>query len=173
MGGSESMEWLDDLAASYEAAVAREDELAAADLAFSFRQGGALSQRLGSGSWALVVGGELSVAVEEVGADYVAGGTLVVPAARVFLRSSSGSPPRVTDRTLGEVLGAACRAGAEIELSTACGTARGRLVEVGREHLVLRRQGADAVVGLGAVEAVRMPDRGGAEGYSASRGFSG
>ena len=48
--------------------------------------------------------------------------------------------------------------------------ASGRLVRVAKDHVAVRKGGAETLVGLEAVEFVNLDED---AGYSASRGFSG
>lgn len=172
MGGSSSTEWLGALGASLDAAEARSEDEAAADLAFSLRQDTTLAEALtrsGSG-WSRLVEGEACAAVEEVGADYALAGSVLLRLDGLTVRAAPVPAPRRTDRTFLEVLGAACRAGAVAEVSTRTGTADGVLVRVGADHLALRRGDVEILLALGAVEWVRIS---GPRCYSVSRGFSG
>ncbi len=169
MGGSESVEWIDALEASFEAGLARDEEIAATDLAFSLRQDVDLQTavvRAGTG-WTLADADGAAAAVDEVGVDYVRVGTLIVRSSRAVLRSTGARPPRPTATRFFETLGSACRAGAEVTIRTAHGSSSGRLVRVAQDHVAVRNGEVDAVVGLAAVESVRL------ETYSASRGLSG
>ena len=168
MGGSETTDWAGALDAAFEAALAREDEVAATDLAFSLRQDvdvSAAIERSGS-AWTLVGSGEARLPVDEVGLDYVMAGSLLTRTRAVTLRSAAGPAPRTTDATFLEVLGTWARAGARVAASGLSG----RLVRVAKDHVALSRGGRETIVGLAALEAVRLE---GQSGYSASRGFSG
>lgn len=169
MGGSETADWLGALEASFEAGLAREEDAAAEDLAFSLRQDVDVRQALARSrtGWTLIAPDGAPTRVDEAGADYVRAGDLVMRSDLVTLRSASGPAPRTTERDLLELLGAACRAGAEAQVRQGGAITPGRLVRVARDHLALRHGDVETIVGLGAVEAVRLP------GYSASRGFSG
>lgn len=169
MGGSEAIDWVGALEASFEAGLAREEDVAAADLAFSLGQDVDVRAAIARSrtGWVLAGPDGATSTVEEAGADYVRAGDLVVRARWATLRSAATPPPRATDRTFLELLGAACRAGAAAVLECGGSGASGRLVRVGNDHLCLRNGDVETIVGLAAVEAVRLP------GYSASRGFSG
>ena len=173
MGGSRPVDWLDDLGAAFEAAEAREEEIAAADLAFSLRQDVELATALAGRGWTLLLDGGAGAAVDEVGVDYVLAGPSVVRARNAVLRSGGRLAPVRRERSLAELLGAACRAGAAVEVRAGSLRARGTLVTVGHDHLELRREGTATVIGLDAVDSVTLCAEGGAGGYSASRGFSG
>lgn len=172
MGGPDVIGYLDALGASFEAGVARDEDVAAADLAFSLRQDVATAAALarsGTG-WSLIVDREGVVDVEELGADYVLAGPLLVPLHRIVVRSTSRTPPRVSDRSLLEVLGEAARAGASAEIVAGHSSVSGALARVTRDHLAVAGQGTETIVSLGLVERVRI---GGRNGYSPSRGLSG
>lgn len=168
MGGSETVEWADALEASFEAAVAREEDVAAADLAFSLRQDVDLREAVGrsDSGWALMRAGGARHHVDEVGRDYVCAGPLLVRSGRATLMQGPGPSPTISDRTFLEVLGAVCRRGAVVTLEGVAG----RLVRVARDHVAVQRGDAETMVGLDAVERVRLEGDG---AYSASRGFSG
>ena len=169
MGGSRAVDWTDALEASFEAGLAREEEVAAADLAFSLRQDVSLRDALARSAtgWTVVTQGAAAAAVDEVGVDYVRAGSLLVPSTRAVTRSTGDTPPRVAETRLSELLGTACRAGAQATIATAGATSTGRLVRVAQDHVALRNEDTETVVGAAAVEWIRL------RGYSASRGFSG
>jgi hypothetical protein len=174
LGGSESSAWLAGLGASFEAELARDEEVSANDLAFSLRQDGDLPSSLAGRGWALVSEGEALVPVDEVGADYVMAGSAIVPSATAVLRSRGHEPPLHAERSLAEVLGHACRRGADLDVRAQGSLVAGRLVKVSRDHLVLLAGGEEIVVGLGAVELIRLREPVVRRvGYSASRGLSG
>lgn len=172
MGGSKAIGWLGALDASFEAAIAREEEVAAADLAFSLRQDVDARQavaRSGAG-WMLVLADAAASRVDELGADYVRSGATVVPMPRAVLRSGPGPAPVLTEGSLLELLGSECRAGIEVTVTTDQGDASGRLVRVAKDHVAVRNGETETIVGLAAIGAVRL---GRGADYSASRGFSG
>ena len=82
------------------------------------------------------------------------------------LRTNAGASPRTTDATFLEALGRCARAGAWVDVRAV----RGRLVRVARDHVAVLKDGAETIVGLDAVDSVRLE---GEAGYSASRGFRG
>ncbi len=156
MGGSKPVDWLDDLGASFEAAVVREEDVAAADLAFSLRQDRDLPTALQGRGWVALLEGGASAAVAEMGEDYVVAGPHVVPISKAFLRSAERPAPDRRERTFSEWLSSACRAGSAIEVVAGGHRTAGRLTAVGRRHLVLRRQGRDSVVGLDSIDCVTV-----------------
>jgi hypothetical protein len=168
VGGSEALDWAVGLEASFEAALAREDEVAADDLAFSLRQDVDVrdaAERSGCG-WRLVLAGEAGPLVDEVGIDYVRAGTLLVRTRTATLRSAPGPSPRRSERALLEVLAEVARAGTEMTVNGLTG----RPVRVAKDHVAVRQSGSETIVGLDAVQSVRLD---GGSGYSASRGLSG
>lgn len=168
MGGSETVDWADALDAAFDAAVAREEEAAAADLAFSLRQDvdvRAAIERSGCG-WALIQVDGAHRPVDEVGDDYVRAGTFVARSSTATLRSAPGASPRMSGMSFLEMLGAACREGAHVTIAGASG----RLVRVAKDHVAVQKGDAETIVGLETVKSVRLDEN---AGYSASRGFSG
>lgn len=168
MGGYEKVGWPDALDAAFDAALAREEEVAAADLAFSLRQDVDVRDavRRSGSAWALVGAGEARLRVDEVGIDYVRAGSTLTRTRAATLRSEAGPSPDTADATFLQRLGAAARAGATVAIAGLSG----RLVRVGKDHVALLKDGRETIVGLDAVVAVRVDDP---NGYSASRGFSG
>lgn len=168
MGGFEKVGWPDALDAAFDAALAREEDLAAADLAFSLRQDVDVREavRRSGSAWTLVGAGGTRLPVDEVGIDYVRAGSTFTRTRVATLRSSRGPSPETTDAMFLERLGAAARAGAAADTAGLSG----RLVRVGKDHIALEKDGSETIVGLDAVETIRLDDP---TGYSASRGFSG
>lgn len=168
MGGSETTGWVDALDAAFEAALAHEEEVAAADLAFSLRQDVDLREavRRSACAWTLVGAGESRLPVDEVGVDYVRAGITLVRTRSAILRSAPGPSPRTTDATFVEILGSIARCGTGVDVEEH----RGSLVRVGKDHVALRKGDVETILGLDAIDRVRLEEEG---GYSASRGFSG
>lgn len=169
MGGSEAINWIGALEASFEAGRAREEDIAAADLAFSLGQDvdvrGVIARS--QTGWVLAGADAAATPVDEVGADYVRAGDLVVPSRGATLRSATGARPSPAERTFLELLGEACRTGATATVVCGGTNLSGRLVRVGNDHLALQHGDVETMVGLAAVQTVRLP------GYSDSRGFRG
>lgn len=127
------------LAASFEASVARSEDEAAADLAFSLRQGRALIEvlRVAKGVEAHLSGGA-RYPVTLVGDDFCGFGE---PASRVvtwetvmFSPTASAAPIRFA----GDLIALArewTRRAAHVEVATAAGRLRGRLAEAGSDYL--------------------------------------
>lgn len=169
MGGHEAVEWLGALEASFEAGLAREEDAAADDLAFSLRQDVDVRDAIArSGTaWSLLRPDGETAVVDEVGGDYLRAGDLFVPSRRAAARSVGGPAPASSRHLLTELLGQACRAHAQVAVTHCSITVAGVLARVGRDHVAVRTRGGETMIGLDGVEAVRLP------GYSASRGFSG
>ena len=128
------------LAASFEASVARSEDEAAADLAFSLRQSRALIEvlRVAQGIEAHLSGGA-RYPVTLVGDDFCGVGE---PASRVVtwetaLFSPAASAPAPI-RFAGDLIALArewTRRAAHVEVATAAGRLRGRLAEAGSDYL--------------------------------------
>ena len=148
------------LEASFGAAIARDEEDAASDLAFSLLQDLDLAQTLKRGGGASVrLPGGGSLPVSEVGLDYVvAGEGVVVPSAHaVIVQVQGGVPPAPTDRGLLGLLRSAARSGLRAQVTTAEGTFTGRVAKAGRGHLVLQIEGRETVVlSLEALRSMRF-----------------
>ncbi|HZJ52155.1 MAG TPA: hypothetical protein VFF07_15255 [Actinomycetota bacterium] len=143
MVGAESPELdpvITSLAASFEAAMVRSEDEAAADLALSLRQGRALIEvlRLAQGIEAHLSGGARHP-VTLLGDDFCGIGE---PATRVltwetavFQSKASGAAPM---RFAGDLIALArewTRRSAHVEIVTAAGGLRGRLAEAGSDYL--------------------------------------
>lgn len=143
MMGAESPELdpvITSLAASFEAAVARSEDEAAADLALSLRQGRALIEALSlvEGIEGHLSGGARYV-VTLLGDDFCGIGEPVTRVftwgAAVFQSTASAAAPK---RFAGDLIALArewTRRGAYIEVVTAAGGLRGRLSEAGSDYL--------------------------------------
>ncbi|HEX2049322.1 MAG TPA: hypothetical protein VHJ34_01675 [Actinomycetota bacterium] len=152
------------LDAAFDAAVAREEDEAASDLAFSLVQDRSLRERLARAGEAGVVVAEGRIEpVSAVGADYVAAGdpaSIAVPlrVAEVVWRDGRGARPATLDGTLLELLRSWARAGAGTTIDTIRASWNGRLVAAGRDHVVVRSRGRDVAVALGALVAARRDE---------------
>jgi hypothetical protein len=154
----------DDLDAGLEAAIAREEEEAADDLARALRQDTNLRIAMARTGWRLDRGDGSRHLVTELGADYVVAATpdfgLLVPLGRSVLRAAEGAaPPRATARTLIERVREQARAGAEVEISTDIGALSGHLVGAAADHLHLRTGAGDALVAARSIQAVKYVAR--------------
>jgi hypothetical protein len=165
------------LAAGYEAALAREEDAAASDLAFSLRQDRTLLQSLVRlGPIALLQGDFVEKPVLVIGRDYLNAslngeddrarvqGTLIVPLHRaVIVPGGASEPPVVRDETLVQALRRWARLGKAVTLSTRWGDFRGHLTVVSPKHVEIQAGRRLVVVGLSAVESITCA-RGGSAG---------
>ncbi len=152
---------LTSLAASFEAAVARSEEEAAADLALSLRQGRALIELLqqADGLEAHLAGGA-RYPVTLVGDDFCGLGE---PVTRVVAWDSalfqSTASPVVARRFDGDLITLArdwTRLGAYIEVVTAAGGLRGRLAEAGSDYLCVMAKAGPTYVPRAALKEMTL-----------------
>jgi hypothetical protein len=144
------------LDASFDASLARREDEAASDLAFSFLQGRSLVDAVRGGPIEVWLSGGTRLPVASVGRDFVAAGVLLVPLRRAVLHSvpGPGAPPGRSDSLL-EVLRGWARSGAEVEVSSTSGLVGGRLACAAADHLELRATSARWIVGMDAVDWIR------------------
>jgi len=153
--------WLSSLNATFEAAVEREEEQAAGDLAFSLLQdlGQVETLRRGKAA-ALRLAGGASLPIARVGRDYLAAGSppnLIVPTSfAVILVGSSGPAPEIADDSLLLLLRRAARLGTYAQISTIEGEWQGRIVKAGADHLIVNASGQSLVIGNGAVRTITL-----------------
>jgi hypothetical protein len=150
--------FLDSLDASFDAAVAREEDQAASDLALSLLQGRPLSDvALRDGRWAIELGGAHRLPLCLVGADFVESGgrqRVLVPAARaVLVRRSHRERARACDQTLVQRLRALL--GKNVAISADSGDFKGTLVRVGPDYVVVATPAGDVLAALGGVRWIR------------------
>jgi hypothetical protein len=148
---------LAELEAAFDAAVTREEDEAAEDLAFSLLQDRPLRDSLiRSGPVSAFLPSGATRAVVAVGTDYVVCERpvpTVIPLRRtVLVRDAEGPVPRSADRDLVGLLRTWARRGAQVELDTDAGTFGGKLVSAGADHVVLA-----ALVGSGSTPGSRAP----------------
>ena len=148
----------------------REQELAAADLAFSLLQDVSLPEAVASHGGIAVVGGEARGAITEVGEDYLRAGELLLPQRVAVVRVSTSPAPRVVAGRFLDVLGGIARAGGQVEVSTYSESFRGKLKRAARDHLSVQTSHSEALIAVNAVLCVRVLS---GSGYSGSRGLSG
>lgn len=153
--------WLSSLNATFEAAVEREEDQAADDLAFSFLQdlGQVETLRRGKAA-ALRLAGGVSLPIERVGEDYVAAGTppdLIVPVRfAVILVSSGGPAPQVAEDSLLLLLRRAARLGTYVRAATSEGEWQGRIAKAGVDHLIVSALGQSLVIGNDSLRSIRL-----------------
>jgi hypothetical protein len=149
------------LGATFEAEIARDEEEAAEDLAFSLRQGRSLTDVLERNPCRVLTPAGHQV-VTALGEDYVvAGGSpaLILPLHRsVFVTGGEGSAPAVSTGTLLHLLRSLARAGARIEVGCGPSSFGGRLLWTGTDHVVMETNQGRLAVGLDAVDWVRLEE---------------
>lgn len=153
--------WLSSLNATFEAAVEREEEQAAGDLAFSFLQDLDQVETLRRGkAAALKLAGGANLPVARVGRDYVAAGTppnLIVPLTFAVIGvGPSGPAPESADDSLLLLLRRAARLGTYARIATSEGDWQGRLVKAGVDHVILNVSGQSLVIGNGAMRSITL-----------------
>ena len=149
------------LDAELDAAIAREEDDAASDLAFSLLQDRSIRELLaGRPSVAAVLADEITVPVSVVGRDYIGCGeplTILVPLAHAVVVESSGHclvEVRDDDDMLSRLRSWA-RARVSVEVMTRQGRFVGTLLPVGRDHLALERPIGRVIVPLQALLSIR------------------
>jgi hypothetical protein len=159
------------LDASFDASIARQEDEAASDLAFSMVQGRTFREAIRGRPLALCLDGGARLAVTAVGRDYVAAGGTLSPSSTAVLgplafsaagagRAVPAAPPVARDDTLLEMLRSWARAGRDLEVSTGSMTIRGRLACATEEHLELVAPTGRWLVGFEAVRWVRSAREG-------------
>ena len=166
MADTRLLRLLTSLDVQFDAAVAREEDEAASDLAFSLRQGLRLRDVLRRGTWvARLDGGERPVVL--VGRDFVvcAGpDSVLIPHRRLTVTpSDSGSETQFSTVPLLETLRALCRSGAEIEISCRDLVVHGRLIQVGPDHVAVSTGARATFVAMEAIDLIRLPGKWGRE----------
>jgi hypothetical protein len=158
MAESEVNRVLRDLDASFDAALARDEAAATADLTYSLLQGldvagavrlwGSASVHLGSGR---------AVAIEEMGADFLAGaGGVLVPVGRAVVGRDSGPTPIHSTTTLIERLRVLARATTRATVRILGGTEyEGVLLHVRRDHLELGTRASALLIPLAMIDEIR------------------
>ncbi|MFN2388731.1 MAG: hypothetical protein ABR575_03880 [Actinomycetota bacterium] len=144
------------LDASFDAAVARAEDEAASDLAFSFLQDRALADVFRVRGGRVHLGGAL-LHIYSLGPDHFRvgprGGTLVPFRAAVAVADDGDAPPGLEPRSLLEVLRSWCRAGASVQVKTVETTLAGRLVRATSDHVAVVTRSGEAVIAHGAIRA--------------------
>lgn len=155
-----------DLSATFEAAIERHENEAAADLALSISQDIDLHAALTDGDPVVAVVDGMSRTVLQVGKDYLVAepGDLVIPISNVVLvRPSLGPRPALTRVALSELLRTHVREGTRVRCSTRELELEGPLTAVARDHLAVGGGFGRKLVPLGSVRWIRFV-RGGSVG---------
>lgn len=145
------------LEASFDAAVGREEDEAADDLAFSLQQGLIQRDLLARRGFAVTVGSGTYAALE-MGLDHVvAEGERLVPlTACTAVLHRDLDPPVVSDSRLVEVLRARTIDQANAEITTSAARFRGRFLLCGPDHVVIATPRGEVVIALASVLEVRL-----------------
>ncbi len=151
------------LEARFDAALARDEEEAAADLAASLRQDRTLADLVRAGDGLRLVEGDGALpAVTVVGADYCGTGIPVTCVRRLgstpLLAEPQGSPPEARRDSLQEVARRWARAGWRVQVGLETDRLTGRLLQVGPDNLVLEGPPAPGrlLVPLWLVSSIRL-----------------
>jgi hypothetical protein len=150
---------LSSLEVQFDAAVAREEDEAASDLALSLRQGLVLRDVMRRGPWVARFDG-FARPVSLVGRDFVAcdgPDAILVPQRRLVVApSDSGDAARFSPASLVETLRAVCRSGADVEITCGEAAINGRLIQVGPDHAAVLSASGPTFIALEAVDRVRL-----------------
>lgn len=164
MGDSGVDRLLASLDVAFDAAVAREEDEAASDLAYSLLEDLSLAEALPRmGPLAAVLPGGVSLAVSVVGRDYVAAGSppILIPVTGALLMTSGESDPEITSEDLLGALRRLARAGQMVRVSSDGVESVGRLRRAAVDHLLIEgATGRAVVVGIEAVTAVALVPEG-------------
>lgn len=151
---------LAELESRFDAALARQEEQGANDLAAGLRQERLLRSELQTAAAAALVGGGARQQVSVVGRDYVGCGwplgCVIKMEKAVVALEAAGSPPAARDDGFIEVVRRWQRAGLQVELEMDEGSATGMLDRVAADHILLRTRAYSLIVPLPAVVAVRL-----------------
>ncbi|MGH2735346.1 MAG: hypothetical protein ACRDKZ_07195 [Actinomycetota bacterium] len=163
MGEGHSERVIRSLESGFEAALAREDDIAANDLALSLLQGRSLRDSLTRGeSLSVIAAGGETLPVHLVGEDFVAGGASglrVLPLERALLRSQAGARPHAIALSLVGFLRRGLRSGlCECELTLGDQALRGRLALVGSDHLAVETPTGRFFIPLQRLSQIWFPD---------------
>lgn len=148
------------LGARFEAEVAREEDLAADDLALSLIQGRSLVEVASrQPSLEAVLEGEGRLQVLELGLDHVVVGPppgAIVPLDAVVLTAGGTASCEVTQRGLIERLRDHVRPAAEVEVGLGRASIRGTLKAVGPDHLRVESLGQTYLIPISRATRVRV-----------------
>lgn len=148
------------LDSNFGAALAREEEEAADDLAYSLIQGADLVtalRRWRSASMKLADGSVVPIA--EVGPDFAAGadGTVICPLRYVTVTRTAGPPLRYGSERLLDRLRRSARDGIDVQVRALDGSVyRGRLVAAGTDHIEITTENGAVLLSDEAVVSVRL-----------------
>lgn len=147
------------LNASFDAAVARQEDEAATDLAVSLRHDRALADVVLRGSWTVRLAGGGRARVAVAARDFVGTGgdrPTVVPTSHAVLDAVDGSRPSGTDLSLLEFLRALARRAAPVSIEHTAGQVNGRLTLAAAEYLLVEGARGRIVVPLHSASAIGL-----------------
>ena len=149
----------------FDAALALEEEEAAADLAISLRQDRNLADLIRDGRCLRLLEGEGATReVTVVGVDYCGTGSPVSCLRRLgsapLLGVESGPGPEFRPDSLQEVARRWARAARRVEVGLEADTLAGRLIQVGPDNLVLKAPAGQVIVPLWLVRSIRLVHEG-------------
>ena len=161
MAGSGFERLFDDLDVGLEAAIAREEEEAADDLARALQQDTPFHVAVSRTGWNVRLPGGETALVEEVGTDYIAASlgqtSILAPLERVALSASEDVPrPRMSGRALVEVLRRLAREGIAFEVASDQGSFSGRLSRTAADHLGVASPTGETLIGMRSVVSLRF-----------------
>jgi hypothetical protein len=145
------------LDAEFDAAVAKQEDAAATDLALSLLQDSILPERLTSAPYFAELANGTRLRVMAVGPNYVIVGRddLVPLTKAVFRRSEGGAPPRRSSRDLLSVLRSWVRGGSLVEIDIQGRVLAGRLGVAGRDHVAVETTSGQLMVPLLGIDRIR------------------
>jgi hypothetical protein len=152
------------LDAAFDASIARQEEEAADDLAFSLRQDRSLTAAMASGAplCARMIDGA-ALPITHVGSDCVRAGLrgeVVIPVTRLVAEtaaSATASRPKVRgDETMLGIVRRGARAGVSAEIRSGSRVLKGRLIRATPDHIELLGRDGRALVSLEAVDCLTL-----------------
>jgi hypothetical protein len=156
---------LESLGATFDAAVAREEEAAAMDLAMSLRQDRSLIDLLQRGSWRALLEPGLTPHVVVVGRDVVVAekpGRHLIPIARLQMTTAPDlDRAELVATSLVEMVRDLARTGRPVIVPSDDGSHQGVLRWVGTDHLALEGHHGVVVIALSAVRRISVIGEGG------------
>lgn len=151
---------LSSLEATFQAAVTRQEEEAAFDLAFSLAQDQTLQEvLLRNGSLRLLLDGGEALPVATVGIDYVVAGTppRVTPSrSAAFVIGGEGKPPRHASTSFLVMLRRWARSRVPVAVLVHERTYTGDLIQATPDYLTLDAPTGRLIIGIGAVREIRL-----------------
>lgn len=149
---------LSTLGVAFDAAVARDEDIAAGDLAVSLRHDRDLRDVLvRGGPWTVVLADGRRIGLDVVGADFVAGGAIVVPLGRAAVAATrAGAPPRPSSATFHQIMRGCARSRARVTVADGDREWSGRAVVCGRDYFSVACAVGDVLVSLASVAWVRV-----------------